>query len=99
LPAVSFRLGKIVSGQRRRGGAILTVTRTAQAASLLLDKWPHEKRDRPKYRLAVKAVMEVMEQRKTVSVARKAFTAAAKDADYLSVRDGTKNCCGERAMF
>lgn len=68
-----------------RIGRHLTVTRTVQAASLLLDKWPDEKRG-PKYRSALKAMMDVMEQRKSVAVARKAFVAAAKEADVF-VRD------------
>lgn len=66
-------------------GRFLTVTRTAQAASLLTGKWPEK--TGPKYKSAVKAVLDAMEQRKTVSVARKAFTAAAKEADVF-VREG-----------
>ena len=76
-----------VTVETAQTGRYLTVTRTAQAASLLLNKWPYEKRGSPKYRSAIKAVMDVMEQRKTVSVARKAFTVAPKDAD-LFVREG-----------
>ncbi|WP_181175627.1 DUF982 domain-containing protein [Mesorhizobium sp. B2-3-4] len=66
-------------------GRYLTVTRTAQAASLLLEKWPTTRG--PKYRAALKAMRDVLEQRKTVSVGRKAFTAAAKEADVF-VREG-----------
>lgn len=66
-------------------GRYLTVTRAAQAASLLVDKWPGERG--PKYRSALKAMMDVMEQRKAVMAARKAFTAAAKEADIF-VREG-----------
>ena len=66
-------------------GRHLTVTRTAQAASLLVDKWPAERG--PKYRSALKALMDAMDQRKPVEPARKAFVAAAKEADVF-VREG-----------
>ncbi|WP_027062579.1 DUF982 domain-containing protein [Mesorhizobium loti] len=62
-------------------GRYLTVTRTAQAAALLIEKWP--RKTGPRYSSAVKAVMDVMAQRKTVSVVRKAFAAAAKEADVF----------------
>lgn len=68
-----------------RIGRYLTVTRAAQAASLLVDRWPENRG--PKYRSALKAMMDVMEQRKAVMAARKAFTAAAKEADIF-VREG-----------
>lgn len=57
------------------------ISRTRQAAEWLVGKWP-EKRG-PKYRKAVEAVMAVMEQRKAVAVARKAFSDAAKEADIF----------------
>lgn len=66
-------------------GRYMTVTRTAQAASLLLGKWPTT--SGPKYRAALRAIKQVLEQEKTVSVGRKAFTAAAKEADVF-VREG-----------
>ncbi|ODT13496.1 MAG: hypothetical protein ABS35_37700 [Kaistia sp. SCN 65-12] len=66
-------------------GRYLTVTRAAQAASLMVDKWPAERG--PRYRSALKALMDTMEQRKAVATARKAFTAAAKEADIF-VREG-----------
>jgi hypothetical protein len=67
-------------------GRFLTVTRTAQAAEFLLNRWPENQRG-PEYRSALLALVDVMEQRKTVSVARKAFTAAAKKAKVL-IREG-----------
>ena len=56
-------------------GSGLTVTGTVQAASLLVDGWPDEDRG-PKYRSALKAMMDAMEQRRTVGTARRAFTEA-----------------------
>ncbi|RWP70862.1 MAG: DUF982 domain-containing protein [Mesorhizobium sp.] len=67
-------------------GRPLSVTRTVQAASLLVDKWPDEKRG-PKYRAALKALIDAMEQRRAVGSARRAFAAAAKEADVF-VREG-----------
>jgi hypothetical protein len=67
----------IIEGERT--GRLLTVTGTVQAASLLVDKWPPAKRE-PKYRSALKAMMDAMEQRRAVATARRAFTAAAKEA-------------------
>ena len=64
----------------------LTVTGTVQAASLLVDGWPDEERG-PKYRSALKAMMDAMEQRRAVGTARRAFTAAAREA-HLVVREG-----------
>ncbi|UVK40544.1 DUF982 domain-containing protein [Mesorhizobium sp. AR10] len=63
-------------------GSLLTVTGTVQAASLLLDKWPDESRG-PKYRSALKAQMDAMEQRRAVGTARRAFTAAAREASVF----------------
>ena len=67
-------------------GRYLTITRTAQAAEFLLERWPKNQRGR-KYRSALLALVDVMEQRKTVSVARKAFAAAARKAKML-IREG-----------
>jgi ribosomal protein S4 len=67
-------------------GQFLTVTRTAHAAEFLLERWPKNQRGR-EYRSALLALVDVMEQRKTVSVARKAFAAAARKAKVL-VREG-----------
>ena len=68
-------------------GQHLTVTRAAQAAELLVDRWPSTRG--PKYRSALQSLMDVMEQRKAVSEARKAFSAAAKEAKVF-VREGRK---------
>ena len=62
------------------------VTGTVQAASMLVDGWPDEERG-PKYRSALKAMMDAMEQRRAVGTARRAFTAAAREA-HLVVREG-----------
>ena len=75
-----------VTIESERTGRFLTVTRTVQAASLLVDKWPNEKRG-PKYRSALKALMDAMEQRRAVGTARRAFTAAAREANVF-VREG-----------
>lgn len=69
-----------------RTGRLLTVTGTVQAASLLVDKWPQAKRG-PKYRSALKAMMDAMEQRRAVGTARRAFTAAAREA-HVFVGEG-----------
>lgn len=65
-----------------RSGRALSVTSTVQAAALLVDKWPDKKRG-PKYRAALKAMMDAIEQRRTVGTARRAFMAAAREADVL----------------
>ncbi|MHA6687725.1 DUF982 domain-containing protein [Mesorhizobium sp. A556] len=67
-------------------GRLLTVTRTAQAADFLLNRWPETERG-VEYRSALQAMMDVMEQRKAVSAARKAFVAAARKAKVF-VREG-----------
>jgi len=66
-------------------GRYLTVTRVGQAADFLLHRWPTTKG--PMHRAAMQALMDAMEQRKAVMAARKAFTAAAKEADIF-VREG-----------
>ena len=63
-----------------------TVTDTVQAAEILVEGWPRDRRG-PKYRAALRACMDVLEQRRTVAGARKAFIAAAKEA-HLFVRTG-----------
>jgi hypothetical protein len=55
------------------------VTDTVQAAEMLIESWPKDRRG-PKYRAALRACMDVLEQRRTVAGARKAFIAAAKEA-------------------
>ncbi|MER8828748.1 DUF982 domain-containing protein [Mesorhizobium sp. M0938] len=77
-----------VTIESARTGRPLSVTRTVQAATLLVDKWPDENRG-PKYRAALKAMMDAMEQRRAVGSARRAFTAAAKEA-HLFVREGRR---------
>jgi hypothetical protein len=71
-----------VTIESERTGRFLTVTRTVQAAALLADKWPAAKRG-PKYRSALKAMMDAMEQRRAVGTARRAFTAAAREASVF----------------
>ncbi len=75
-----------VTIESERSGKPLTVTGTVQAASLLVDGWPDEERG-PKYRSALKAMMDAMEQRRAVGPARRAFAAAAREA-HLVVREG-----------
>jgi hypothetical protein len=62
------------------------VTDTIQAAEILLRRWPDDGRGQ-KYRAALRACMDAMEQRRAVASARKAFVAAAKDA-HIFVRTG-----------
>jgi hypothetical protein len=75
-----------VTIETQRIGRFLTVTRTAHAAALLMHEWPDEKRG-PKYRSALKAMMDALEQRRPVGIARRAFTAAAREAEVF-VREG-----------
>jgi len=75
-----------VTIENERTGRPLTVTGTIQAASLLVDRWADGQRG-PKYRSALKAMMDAMEQRRAVGTARRAFTAAAREA-RLFVRQG-----------
>lgn len=70
-----------VTVETARIGRSLTVTRTAQAADFLVNKWPEPRG--PKYRKALQAVMDALEQRKRVDTARRAFTAAAKESDIF----------------
>jgi hypothetical protein len=69
----------IRSGQRDEPRA---VTDAVQAAQLLLERWPEDRRG-PKYRAALRACMDVIEQRRAVASARKAFIAAAREARLL----------------
>ena len=62
------------------------VTDTVHAAELLLRRWPDDMRGQ-KYRAALKACMDVMEGRKQVASARRAFVNAAMQAHIL-VRTG-----------
>jgi hypothetical protein len=64
------------------------VTDTIQAAEILLRRWPDDGRGQ-KYRAALRACMDAMEQRRAVASARKAFVAAAKDA-HIFVRAGSR---------
>jgi len=79
-----FDVPVAVEGQEL--GRLQVVTDTVQAAEILLQRWPAEERG-AKYRAALRACMDVMEQRRTVAVARKAFIAAAKEA-HVFVREG-----------
>ncbi|MEW9808611.1 DUF982 domain-containing protein [Mesorhizobium marinum] len=62
-------------------GKIRAVTWTSQAAKALLYEWP-EKRGR-RHRTARQACLDVMSGLKDARAARKAFTAAAEEADVL----------------
>jgi Protein of unknown function (DUF982) len=64
------------------------VTDTIQAAEILLRRWPDDGRGQ-KYRAALRACMDAMEQRRAVASARKAFVEAAKDA-HIFVRAGAR---------
>lgn len=77
----NFDLPVTISTERT--GRLLTVTRTVQAAEFLLNRGPE-------YRSVLKAMIDVMEQRKAVSVARKAFAAAARKANVL-IREGCRD--------
>ena len=62
------------------------VTDTIQAAEILLRRWPDDGRGQ-KYKVALLACMDAMDQRRAVSGAKRAFAAAAKDA-HIFVRAG-----------
>ena len=62
-----------------RAGRRRVVRSAAQAAFLLVDRWPDTERG-PQYRLALQACMDVMEGRRAAASARRAFIRAAKDA-------------------
>lgn len=78
-----FDVPVTLAGDGRGRGRL--ITDTVQAAEILLDQWPKERRG-PKYRAALRVCMEVMEQRRPVSSARRAFIAAAKEA-RIAVRE------------
>jgi hypothetical protein len=78
-----FEIPLSVTGRRR--GRSRTLASAAQAAHFLIDRWPEEDRGL-KYRSALKACMDVLEGRKQVGAARKAFIQAAGEAG-LSVHD------------
>jgi hypothetical protein len=80
----NFDVPVTVDGERL--GHALTVADTVQAAATLIEGWPEDRRG-PKYRAALRTCMDVLEQRKTVASARKAFIAAAREARF-HVRDG-----------
>ena len=58
------------------------VSDTVHAAEILLRRWPDDSRGQ-KYRAALKACMDVMEGRKQVASARRAFVVAARQAHIL----------------
>jgi hypothetical protein len=64
-----------------RPGASRVVRSTAEAAEYLLYKWPAK--GGGKHRAARKACLEVLEGLKEAHAARKAFEAAADEADIL----------------
>ena len=68
-----------------RRGRTSTLGSAAQAAHFLVDRWPPAERG-PKYRRALKACMDVLEGRRRVGAARRAFLQAAGEAG-LSVHD------------
>ena len=78
-----FEVPLSVTGSRR--GRPSTLASAAQAAHFLVDRWPRAERG-PKYRSALKACMDVLEGRRRIAAARKAFVQAACEAG-LSVHD------------
>ncbi len=72
-----FDIPLSVTSSRR--GRSRTLASAAQAAHFLVDRWPQAERG-PKYRNALKACMDVLEGRKRVAAARKAFLQAAGEA-------------------
>jgi hypothetical protein len=75
-----------ISVKTGRPGRQKTLASAAQAAQFLVDRWPESQRG-PKYRNALKACMDVLEGRKRIAAARKAFMQAATEAE-LVVKDG-----------
>lgn len=63
------------------GNVTYTVDRVAQAADILLNRWPTEAGK--KHLAARRACLAVLEGLKDAQVARKAFVAAAEEADIL----------------
>ena len=78
----------IETGGASAAGRERIVTDTIQAAEILLRRWPDDGRGQ-KYKAALRACMDAMEQRRAVASARKAFVAAAKDA-HIFVRAGDR---------
>jgi|EndMetStandDraft_8_1072994.scaffolds.fasta_scaffold138462_5 integrase len=77
-----------VTIETEAAGRERVVTDTIQAAEILLRRWPDDGRGQ-KYKAALRACMDAMEQRRAVASARKAFVAAAKDA-HIFVRSGSR---------
>ena len=77
-----------VTIETEAAGRERVVTDTIQAAEILLRRWPDDGRGQ-KYKAALRACMDAMEQRRAVASARKAFVAAAKDA-HIFVRAGSR---------
>ncbi len=82
---VHFDRPVIVEGHRP--GLMITVSRTGRAAEMLLHGWNVKG---PCYRKAVQAVTSPMNTRSDVSKARKAFAAAAREADIF-IQEGQLN--------
>jgi hypothetical protein len=61
-----------------KSGRYRVLNDTAEAALFLVDQWPEARG--PKYRSALKAMMDAMEGRKAVTSARRALIAAAREA-------------------
>lgn len=75
----------VVTIETNRPGVHLNVTNTLQVAELLVDDWPAERG--PSYKKAVKASMDHMSGKASADAVRKAFIAAAKEANIF-VREG-----------
>lgn len=58
------------------------VTDTLQAAEMLLRRWPEDSQDAT-HHAALRACLDVMEGRRQVASARRAFVVAAKQAHML----------------
>jgi hypothetical protein len=71
---------KPVTVMSERIGTLDHIRDTGAAARYLLNRWPQDKRDRPKYVAAKQASLDALEGELAPTLARKAFVDAAKDA-------------------
>jgi ElaB/YqjD/DUF883 family membrane-anchored ribosome-binding protein len=67
--------------ETEKAGQYRIVRTLTEAADMLLNRWPEQKGQ--KHRKALSAIMDAIEERTPAVAARKAFVAAAKEADVF----------------
>jgi hypothetical protein len=77
---------EVVTIETDQPGRLLSITNTRQVAERLTENWPAAHRGTA-YKRAVKAAMDHLRGKKDANELRKAFVAAAKEADIF-VREG-----------